>query len=122
MTKWKEADKSWLACAIDGEGHVGLRTTGTKHNQYSRIQIANTDHKFMEKVSKLTNTKITIMNPTKGHFGKKIVYQVTVNKHNYVLTTLELILPYLIIKKNKAKKVISFIKKRHWCKPRGVLN
>ena len=122
MTKWKEVDKSWLACAIDGEGSVGIRTIGTKREQYVRIQIANTDYQFMKKVSKLTNTKITARNHYEGHLGKKIVYWVTINKHKDVLTTLKLILPYLIIKKKKSKKIILFIKSRTWNKPRGVLN
>ena len=122
MTKWSEVDKSWLACAIDGEGSVGLRTVGTKREQYVRIQIANTDYQFMKKISKLTNTKITVRNHYEGHLGKKVIYWVTINKHKNVLTILELILPYLIIKKKKSKKIILFIKSRTWNKPRGVLN
>lgn len=119
MTKLTETEKSWLACAIDGEGHMGLRTTGPKHNQYTRFMIANTNHKFIEKASKLTGCKITILQHTKGHLGKKTIYAIAVNKHKIVLEILEQILPYLIIKKKKAKEIILFTKNRNWNKPRG---
>ena len=121
MTKLNEVEKSWLACAIDGEGYLGLRTTGVKREQYSRFMVANTDYKFIKKVSKLTSTKITAQKQSKGHLGKKIVYWVTVNKHKNVSDILKQILPYLIIKKKKAKRIITFINNRSWNKPRGIL-
>jgi len=121
MTRLSEAEKSWLACAIDGEGYMGLRTTGTKHNQYTRFVIFNTNYKFIKKASKLTGCKIVIIQPTKGHLGKKTLYGIAVNKHKIVLETLEQILPHLIIKRKKAIEIISFIKSRSWNKPRRDL-
>ena len=121
MTKSNEVEKSWLACAIDGEGSLGIRSTGLKRNQYSRFMVANTDYKFIKKVSKLTEGKITTQRQSKGHLGKKTVYWVTINKHKDVLDILKQILPYLIIKKKKAKRIITFINNRSWNKPRGTL-
>ncbi len=121
MTKLNDVERSWLACAIDGEGYLGIRTTGPKRNQYSRFMVANTDYKFIKKVSKLTGSKITTQRQSKGHLGKKTVYWVTVNKHKDVSNILKQILPYLIIKKKKAGRIISFINNRYWNKSRGIL-
>ena len=112
-------EKSWLACAIDGEGciyyHDKIDKNGWR-NRRVEIQVVNTDIQFVERARKLLNgIKIS----EQGRRSKKMVYRARIADHKQVLSILEQIKDYLIIKKNLAQNVIDFIKKTDWDKQSG---
>lgn len=99
---------AYLAGIFDGEGYVGISHNGikAKYKQYTlKLAITNTNldlinwlmHRFdfyLLKRKKYVNT-----------FNRKQVYQCLI-QGNKVIDMLNLIYPYLIIKKNKAALIL----------------
>ncbi len=105
----KPIDASWLASAIDGEGWIYFREKPTAQVV---VGVCNTYRAYVEKASKLMETTITIQ--MHGGFGRKMVYRTLTKGHEKSLRTLNAILPFLIIKREKAEKAIEFIQSREW--------
>ncbi len=109
-----EKDKTWLACFLDTDGTVFLtkwsNKNGTKH---SRIWLAfyNKNKQILEKVDSLIPGNIYF------HGRNGVDNRGIKRGHNYTFCVstanniskqvLELILPYLIVKKAKAIKCLS---------------
>lgn len=117
-----ETEKSWLACAIDGEGCIAFYEPGITKNgnpKWARpeMKIMNTDKRFCEYAKQITgvgtvNFAHSFHNP--DHFGLKPVYRWEVHGHENVKRILENIRPYFIIKGEKADYVINCINSRVW--------
>jgi hypothetical protein len=111
--------KAWLACAIDGEGTIGIypggiTKTGHKKWPITSVIITNTDRKFLEHARIITG--LGSICTTKKRENRKVMYQWQVKGHQGVLKILLDIYPYLIIKRKKALGGIDFIKGRQWQK------
>ena len=106
-------DATWLACALDTEGWVCF------HRQYRRgdeqyfspfIGVGNTDTRFIDKVRSLTpgiawNTIVRL--PVGIH--RKTMYQLRTDRTGAIRGVLEAVLPYLIIKREKAEAMLKWI-------------
>lgn len=103
-------DAVWLACAIDGEGWMGLYF-GKEGYPSFQIGVTNTSVEFIKKAHDLMGGSMRL---SKVREGRKVIWRSTLNGHERALAILEEILPYLIIKKDKAAGIISFIKNREW--------
>lgn len=97
----KEKDKVWVACALDAEGWIGYRL-----NKYVRIQVVNTNLDFIKNVQRIMGGMIKLK---KVALGFKQQYVVELNTQGEVLRILREILPYLIIKKQRAINAIRWI-------------
>jgi len=116
----KDIDAAWLAAAIDGEGWIwkGIEYTQRK-TPYPKIHtgVCNTNEAFIKKAAELMNSSVICGKYSKsaaGHFGQKPIFRTNASGHKKVLAVLESVYPYLIIKKEKAKEMIDFIKSRRW--------
>lgn len=107
-------DTVWLACAIDGEGNVGL--TNSKGSSFSNhyapvIKITNTKKEFVEKASEIMKINLSyIMRSYKD--GWKELYATVTGKQSKVKAVLIEVLPFLIIKREQAKLVLEWIQIR----------
>lgn len=108
-----ELEKVWLACAIDGEGWIGLtRNPGNKQYR-TRIELANTNLQFTQRAYEITGKgSISIDRERKIIRGWNPVYMWRIGKMSDCLEILNEIYPYLIIKKEKAQRVLLFLKFR----------
>ncbi len=105
-------EAAWLAAAIDGEGNIHL---SLKPWPQASVSIFNTNTLFLAKAADLMCGSVGIVRGKRP--GRKTLYRARISGHFKVLITLESVLPYLIIKKDKAKTIVDFIKSRKWDKP-----
>jgi len=103
-------EKAWLACAIDSEGSIIIRKVHGKC-QYPEILVYNTDVEFLNHFAKIVGTKSRPCKLYKSRtsFSKKTTFCLKINRVYLVKNILNQILPFLIIKKDKAKEVLGII-------------
>ena len=116
-----ELEKVWLACALDGEGHLSLLKV--RKGCRCAIVISNTDIRFVEKAQQITAKGKIIIDTSKRKQDikvRRLCYTWRVVKQSDCFEILTQILPYLIIKKEKADRILLFLKfrqqkgKRKW--------
>lgn len=99
-----EAKCAWLACAIDGEGSIQFNYGyGRNKNSYqAAIRVMNTNTDFLEKVKDIvkggTYYKVKAKDPN-PRAKDKYVY---VSVGNVAMRIIYLVMPYLVIKKERA--------------------
>jgi hypothetical protein len=95
-------DCSWLACAIDSEGTVYQHTKGHPH-----IVIYNKNRDYVEHFVALTTTNL------REHHGNglkpSLLFTARVSRSDILLELIPLILPYLIIKKERALRCLEWL-------------
>lgn len=119
-----EAEKAWLACAIDGEGFIGLRNTIDSKTGWKlrsvEIGVVNTDRRFIDEAARLIGDGyIRTLAPrdkigNTSYAGKLPVFNVRLKHRDKVVAILQEIRPYLIIKASKADAVIEFVRTTDW--------
>jgi hypothetical protein len=108
--KWSEADKAWLACAIDSEGTIVLaRDSRHPNTMNARVDFYNSNFEFAESFAVLTQSRLR-PRPPRG-LGKKEQYTVSVCSKDKVRELLSAVQPFLIVKKAKATAVLAYISK-----------
>jgi len=107
-----EVDKAWLACAIDGEGTISIYPPRKGRDFRPLLALYNTNQEFVEKFAEM----LGISNLTKKRQRRKwkVCYSLRIEAKGIILRILELIYPYLIIKKRHAELVIDAIKNNNW--------
>jgi len=102
LKKWEAA---WLAGIIDSDGSLGLY-----HGKEGRIvivQAANVCRPFLLKIRNTIGCGSTAYHiPSLSHKGRKPMYMYSVKGAKRCHKLLKQLLPFLIVKKQKAKKVI----------------
>lgn len=100
-----ETEKAWLAGVIDGEGSIGIyRSVDGRRVQ---IQVANTHRGFIDRVRAVVGCgSICPREPRGLHKGRKTVYHYTCKGSERGLKILAQVLPYLIVKREKAEAII----------------
>lgn len=95
----KQVDGAWLAAAIDGEGSICI-------GKNKCILLVNTVEDFVVNAKEMCGGCGTISSrePAKKHY--KILYRWTVTGRSDLRKILTAILPYLIIKVDKAKELL----------------
>lgn len=101
-------DRAWLAAAIDGEGSIGLYDYG-KEGRRVCIQMGNTNKDFVKKMREIIGCGSTVYRHEfhGSHHGKKPMYHYTLKGSVRCYAVLRQIRDYLIIKKDKADKIIN---------------
>jgi len=105
-----DVQASWLACAIDGEGSIGIwRQTSNDRSGYKyrpRVCVCNTNTDFLAQVEKLVDGWFLVKNnPTQAHHKK--CWTVIV-KDRATAPLLEQVKGYLLIKHKQADLVLKF--------------
>lgn len=89
---------TWLAAAIDGEGSI----------YYRKISIYNTNHDFCKKAQEITGLGYVHCDGL-NRISRRPLYVWSVYGRKEICDLLNLLIPFLIIKKEKALKIISQI-------------
>lgn len=116
--KIKETEKAYIAGFIDGEGTISV--TSSKRNRPTEhiiltpyITIANTNRHVLEVIKKyLGFYDISIHRNYPKSSNNKICYRIFFTGRKRIIKVLELLIPYLIIKKKNAELVLKFVKLR----------
>lgn len=104
---WSEAEKAWLACAIDSEGTILLARDKRHDTIAPRVSVYNTSFEFVQYFARLTGVKVH-SRPPRG-FGKKEQFEATVCSKLKVRNLLLVVQFYMIVKKAKAEAVLDYI-------------
>lgn len=106
----KEKDKVWLACAIDCEGTIGYykggRLADGEARYHVRCLIATMNRSFIAKCAQLMGTKVLAqVKKAKGQRTQGSTYTMYMASvsHLKAYKVIKAILPYLIIKAEKAQ-------------------
>lgn len=107
--------KQYLAGFMDGEGCIGLykhKDNRTKNGFTisALVSIGNTDKSLLNEIQKLSNG--VVVDHKHKNNNAKMLYNLQIQNHQDIISFLELIYPYLILKKEQAKLMIDFCKKR----------
>ncbi len=109
----------WLGGIIDGEGMITVMKRVNGCSFYPRISIANTNKNLINEASFIFNELgLAYYIQSKTYFvGEKqrIKYELLVNGIRRCIPVLQLVIPYLVAKKENAEKLLS------WCLRRNNL-
>lgn len=111
---------SWeyVAGIFDGEGSTGVYSNEGYPAPVATI--SNTCHKLCLILRRFLHhnnihSRIRLVKSTRSKItSRKKCYQVIIQNHQHVQRFLELVLPYLVIKKKKARETIKAIKSKKW--------
>jgi len=108
-----ETEKAWLASAIDGEGSILIvdRIDRGWRAREVIIVVTNTDIRYAERARELLDGSV-YTTPGKGR--RKPYHRASQSNHTKVELILSQILPYLIIKREKAERALRFIASTDW--------
>lgn len=106
-----EVEKVWLACAIDGEGEIGMQRSKMRRGKGYTFQgfvgLSNTHRGFIDYGYGLCGATSEIQSQ-KRYGNQAPTWRFRVNASSRVRGILEAILPYLIIKKERAETLLEF--------------
>jgi hypothetical protein len=97
-------DTVWLACAIDGEGGIGIYL-GSKLSLSPVIYVCNDNADFVGYAKAILESTSKILEP-------RGTYTVRLEQKLKIETVLKRVLPYLLVKRTQAQVVIKFIERR----------
>jgi hypothetical protein len=112
-----ETERAWLACAIDSEGciFINIHYWQSRHSRgfvlQPHINVCNTNKEFIRKICNITGID-NVATQLRRKKGYKKVYRWETYTLQEVLSICEQVLPYLVIKREHAEKVIEFCKER----------
>lgn len=105
-----DVQASWLACAIDGEGSIGIHRPYDgqrgKYRYRAVVSVTNTNLAFLAQVKSLVDGNVHVKTLPK-RAGHKVCFAVDI-KARAIPNLLEQIQPYLVIKQQQAKLVLQF--------------
>ncbi len=101
-------DASWLSAALDGEGTISFRGYGIS------LMVANSCREFVERAAEIMGGMVVGPQIDKRAGNRRPMYSAQLHKHQKVLSVLRCILPYLIVKKQKAERAIIALEKHDW--------
>lgn len=106
------AEAAWLAGVVDGEGSIGLYDYG-REGRCVQIQMGNTNKPFVEEMKRIIggvgSSVCRTTFSTKGkapHKGRKPMFHYTLKGSLRCYAVLKQVIPYLIIKKEKALSIV----------------
>lgn len=100
ITQLEEWQKAWLACAIDSEGNIYAPVNCV------RLEIVNTNIEFVLCVTSMLGDRAKVYTRKRRSEKETQAYTVVLGKQYELREILRQVLPYLIIKKEKARQVI----------------
>lgn len=107
IRKLKKWEAAWLAGVIDGEGSIGLYNYG-KEGRRVLIQMSNTSEDFVKRMREIIGAGSSVRRYKwhKTHKGRKVIYYYSLKGSNRCYKILKQIIPFLVIKKQKALDII----------------
>lgn len=107
VRKFTKTEAAWLAAAIDGEGSIGLYTY-VGDGRRSVIQMGNTSKPFVNEFRRIIGCGSQVLrhNMGKDHKGRKPMHYYNLKGSKRCKAVLLQVMPFLIIKKTKAKNII----------------
>lgn len=106
--KWKI---HYLAGILDGEGAIKLqKSRGSRHGSHPRLWVKNTDKKLVEWLHKTFGGHINFERRSRTNWSD--IWRWSVTSTFDLTRLLPLVLPYLIVKREDAEKVLEFCKRR----------
>ena len=115
--KLNKKNSIWLACAIDCDGNLFFKKKGKKNFNRCSICVCNTSLKLILLANKIMKGSIYKIPFYESDIKrKKLMYRAYQGHHEKCLVILNKILPYLIVKKQYAIKMIKFIETTIWGK------
>lgn len=112
IRKFKAVEAAWLAGVIDGEGSIGLYDYGREGRRVI-VQMANTNEAFVAEMKRIIGgVGSTVYRTEFGtggdtpHKGRKPMFSYALKGSLRCYAVLKQVLPYLIIKKDKAESII----------------
>lgn len=110
LRKWEAA---WLAGVIDGEGSIGLYDYG-REGRRVMLQLSNTNKDFVERTREIIGcgSKANRSKWHKSHKGRKTMFMYSLKGSNRCYHLIKQLIPFLIIKKQKAINIISELEDR----------
>jgi hypothetical protein len=107
IRKLLKSEAAWLAGVIDGEGSIGLYDYG-REGRRAMIQLANTNKSFVDRARELIGCGSGINRSQwhKSHKGRKVMFMYSLKGSNRCYHLLKQIVPFLIIKRQKALDII----------------
>lgn len=121
----RETDLAWAAGIMDGEGTIGISPINCKHSGRKvkvyrvyalRVAISNTDPRILARIKQILGGYFYPVKHYKSHY-KPVYRWAAACKNAY--TVLDLLLPYLVGKRDQAEIAIAFAKLR---RQRGLAN
>lgn len=106
-------EAAWLAGVIDGEGSISIGLYNYKREgRRVLIQMGNTNERFVRKVRSIIGcgSRVRRHKFAPSHKGRKLMYCYSLKGSIRCYFVLKQVLPYLIIKKQLAKKILKEIK------------
>jgi len=102
-----ETEKAWLAGVIDGEGSVGIYRSAD--GRRIEVQVCNTHFGFITKIRDVVGCGSICTRHFHGslHKGRKPLDQYTMKGSERGLKLLEQVLPYLIVRREKAEAILN---------------
>jgi DNA-binding CsgD family transcriptional regulator len=109
--------KGYVAGMIDGDGIISIVKTTRNDRKEPHwkplVAITNTNREALEFIAKEVGAfRFHNKRGTIGKNSKRPVYRIIIVRHKDVLVLLEMLLPYLMIKRRQAELVIDFCKSR----------
>jgi hypothetical protein len=106
------AELSYIAAMIDGEGCLTFSSRrGRKHQTtYPCLWIANTDARLMTWLTKKVGGRVYRVPRTNPRW--KMGYQWGLTRQAHLILLLEAVIPYLLLKRDKAEAIVADLKQR----------
>lgn len=111
----RDVDASWLACAYDSEGTItiGKHIKNGKTVYYPSMAISNTNLDYIKHVKELMNyDKVNICMKDSKMLNRAKVYSLAICGQDCIYERLTDIMPFLIIKKQRAQEVLKLIESK----------
>ncbi|MEE9198006.1 MAG: hypothetical protein V3U45_07655 [bacterium] len=109
----KTEDAAWLAAALDGEGSLtwNWQELPNGPRAYPELRVYNTVKEFVEKAARVMETRTAIYeNHSPERHGGRTVYAAACTRREEVGRLLQAVLPYLIIKRERAVEILSWLR------------
>lgn len=108
VNKLKKWEASWLAGVIDSDGSMGLYKGKGKEGRIVVVQASNVCRPFLKSIRKTIGCGSTAYHvPSLSHKGRKPMFLYSLKGAKRCHTLLKQIVPFLIVKKQKAKRIIN---------------
>ena len=102
-------ERAWIACALDGEGTIGIGSHGKALDAY--ISVSNTKEPFVARFKEILRNENRIHYHIKhrNEYRRNAIYQYAVGSGPLIYVLLREIMQFLVIKREQAKLVMRFL-------------
>jgi len=109
IRKLKKWESAWLAGVIDSDGSIGLYDYG-REGRRVQVQVGNVCKEFLERVREVIGCGSSAFHARHpSHLGHKPMFNFSLKGSNRCYWLLRQILPFLIVKKDKAQSILAEI-------------